>query len=428
MINKMYFDPSKSITGYSRDEYIKLMSIYTRNKRPKTDAIDYIILAQRAIVSAQRHQNIDFNKNNINPEISHHLPHFNHYIPGNNYDNEELEVFYKHYNSKDLDEVHMKLESMYPLDPSFVKTVKYLKTLSKNHEIIKYLCYMFNEKDKESLFKNRYIIRNELDSDINLKLLETSPELFLTNNYVEKIDDEIDLYKLSNNLYTPTELFNLSVIYNINTKNNEEIIKNLYLIHHMPIFYIPEKSSCNGIAYGIKDKNAGICLSIDKLYKSIKDNEDFVYKDIHFNFIAINRLLYLLKKDNNTKFYNLIEDIIMSDKFNKYMIDINFLYNLPEIKMPGTKKTYFKLVLEAINYLKIMTEDKEDITPDLKEFMKLITQMPTIVSEVLLRLPCEKSDLTIGELYNEIIKGNIDKNTKTILIKTSKKYLKILNG
>lgn len=187
----MTFDPSRGVDGYTATEYRALLSVYTGSRvRSGSAADNYKVLAQRAIVAAQRYQNLPFQETHEFPILSAPLPPFRHYIPGMAYTPEELVAFHQHYGHDNLDDVHLSFEQFFPLDPSFVQTVNWIRTTAPS-AVIRRLRELFSTDDDSStilstaeLFSRHYQGGDidELDVDINREVLTTEPERLLSDD------------------------------------------------------------------------------------------------------------------------------------------------------------------------------------------------------------------------------------------------------
>lgn len=194
------FDPSRGLYGYTDLQMKDLLSMFTNNRvRLSSAGHNYLVLAQRAIVAAQRWNNIPFTDDQPIHRLSLPLNFYEHYIPGSIYSQAELELFYKHYGVKTirgLDEAHVWLESRYPLDPSFVRLANHLRT-SASIDVISYLCKLFGLRGRSALFDRYYRLHSDLrlDPDVNLTVLLEEPERLLSTeqplllpNFTRKIE------------------------------------------------------------------------------------------------------------------------------------------------------------------------------------------------------------------------------------------------
>lgn len=185
----MRFDPSRGVRAHSSQEYQRLLSYYTDNQiRPYTNGKNYKVLAERAIVAGQRWNKIPFPSDDLLPAHSIPLPYYDHYIPGVKYTESQLKSYYQHYNVKsvaELDDVHLELELYYPLDPSYVELVKWLKSEAPT-EVIQRLCEMFEVSSKNALFKYYYHPSPDMviDEEINLEVLLEEPERLFSDDEV----------------------------------------------------------------------------------------------------------------------------------------------------------------------------------------------------------------------------------------------------
>lgn len=188
---KMRFDPSKGIRAYSSQEYQQFLSYYTDNQiRPYTNGKNYKVLAERAIVAGQRWNKIPFPSDDLLPARSVPLHYYEHYVPGGKYTESQLKSYYQHYNVTsvaELDDVHLELELYYPLDPSYVELVKWLKSEAPP-EVIQRLCEMFEVSSKSTLFKYYYHLSPDmvLDEEINLEVLLGETERLFSEDEVPK--------------------------------------------------------------------------------------------------------------------------------------------------------------------------------------------------------------------------------------------------
>jgi hypothetical protein len=181
------FDPSRGVDGYSPAEYQKALSRYTDNRiSPYSSGQNYMVLAQRSIVAAQRWNGIAFEEHSLLPRIQIPLPRYEHYVPGMKYSPAELKAFYKHYGVKtipELDDVHTLLELYYPLDPSFVWLGQWLQS-DAPPEVIRYLCALFGVKSRTQLFTHHYVVSTDMviDPDIDRSRLLSNPEDFFSDD------------------------------------------------------------------------------------------------------------------------------------------------------------------------------------------------------------------------------------------------------
>jgi len=179
-------DPARGVNGYTAEEYQLLLARYTHGRvRFSTAAQNYRVLAQRALVAAQRYQGLPFIESVRLPLIVEPLYFFPHHVPGQEYTPFELQQFYVYYNVTSeaaLRQVHLDAERRYGLDPSFVILGQWLRR-SAPATLLRYLADLFQEPSISALLAHRY--RNhqeEYDPDVLSTVVLQKPELLLEKN------------------------------------------------------------------------------------------------------------------------------------------------------------------------------------------------------------------------------------------------------
>jgi hypothetical protein len=190
------FDPSRGVNGYSPEEYRQLLSRYMGGRvRFSTSAQNYLVLAQQALVAAQRWAGLPFTESFNFPRLAEPLPYYRHYVPGQEYSRAELDAHYRHYGVStvaDLLRVHLQFEEFYGLDPSFLLLARDFRARAISApSVLKQLLYLFNEPTASALFRNRYQLHSMLNSDIDVSGLLLHPERYLTRQVASPIPQAI---------------------------------------------------------------------------------------------------------------------------------------------------------------------------------------------------------------------------------------------
>jgi len=170
------FDPSRSPHAYSTAQYQRFVSQYTGGRVAHYTAVaDYRVVAQRALVAAQRWQQIPFREAEVLPLLSLPLPYYSHYIPGLEYSASERAAFAVHYGSNNLDDAHVTLESQFPLDPSFVALAQWLRSEAPT-PVLNKLYELYDVTSSKDLFALYYVPHlSEYHRDLNVSHLLRFP-------------------------------------------------------------------------------------------------------------------------------------------------------------------------------------------------------------------------------------------------------------
>jgi len=160
------FDPSKGVWGYSLEKYARFLSLYSKGLfQTKSQGQAYYLLSLLTLKQGIK------------------VPFFEHYTPSKEYTEAQLQRFYEHYGlttRAQLEDLHVHLESLYPLDPSFAYWVKELKR-TRSPEVIQALLPLFGVVNEEELFTRFYQITDDLplDPDLNWVKIASEPEQYL---------------------------------------------------------------------------------------------------------------------------------------------------------------------------------------------------------------------------------------------------------